>query len=42
VEQRQPARDWDPWILIVGGVWAFSVLALFAVRRLSERFADAR
>jgi hypothetical protein len=29
--------DWDPWILIVGGVWALAVLGLFAVRQVLER-----
>jgi len=33
--------DWDPWILIVGGVWALAVLVLFAVRRFG-RPTDAR
>jgi hypothetical protein len=31
--------DWDPWILIVGGVWALSVLGLFVVRYMLERRA---
>lgn len=37
--------DWDPWILAVGGIWALSVLGLFAVRAVRdvcERPADAR
>jgi hypothetical protein len=34
--------DWDPWILIVGGVWALAVVGLFAVRRVCERPTDAR
>jgi hypothetical protein len=37
--------DWDPWILIVGGIWALAVLALFAVRAVRqacERPGDAR
>jgi hypothetical protein len=34
--------DWDPWILIVGGVWALAVLGLFAVRQVFERSAKSR
>jgi hypothetical protein len=37
--------DWDPWILVVGAVWALAVLGLFAVRavrQLCERPTDAR
>ena len=34
--------DWDPWILIVGGVWALAVLGLFAVRQVLERSAKSR
>jgi hypothetical protein len=37
--------DWDPWILIVGGVWALAVLGLFAVRavrRACERPTNTR
>jgi hypothetical protein len=34
--------DWDPWILIVGGVWAVAILGLFAVRQVFERPTDAR
>ena len=37
--------DWDPWILAVGGIWALSVLGLFAVRAVRdvrERPTDAR
>jgi hypothetical protein len=34
--------EWDPWILIVGGVWALAVLGLFAVRQVLERPTDAR
>ena len=34
--------DWDPWILAVGGIWALSVVGLFAVRHVLERRADAR
>jgi hypothetical protein len=34
--------DWDPWILIVGGVWALAVVGLFAVRQACERPTDAR
>jgi hypothetical protein len=34
--------DWDPWILIVGGVWALAVLGLFGVRQVFERPTDAR
>ena len=28
--------NWDPWILVVGGVWAL-VVAMFAVRVAGER-----
>lgn len=37
--------DWDPWILAVGGIWALSVVGLFAVRAVRdvcERPTDAR
>jgi hypothetical protein len=34
--------DWDPWILAVGGIWALAVIALFTVRLVRERPADAR
>jgi hypothetical protein len=34
--------DWDPWILIVGGVWALAVVGLFAARQVFERPTDAR
>jgi len=34
--------DWDPWILIVGGMWALSALALFVVRQVLERRTEAR
>ena len=34
--------DWDPWILIVGGVWALAVLGLFAVGQVRERRTDNR
>jgi hypothetical protein len=34
--------DWDPWILIAGGVWALAVLGLFAVRQMFERPTNAR
>jgi hypothetical protein len=34
--------DWDPWILVVGGVWALAILGLFAVRRVLERPNDVR
>ena len=34
--------DWDPWILIVGGVWALAVLALLAVPPVLERSAKSR
>jgi hypothetical protein len=34
--------DWDPWILIVGGVWALAILGLVAVRQVCERPTDAR
>jgi hypothetical protein len=34
--------DWDPWILIVGGVWALAVLGLFAVRQVFGRSAKSR
>jgi hypothetical protein len=37
--------DWDPWILAVGGIWALSVLGLFAVRAVRdvcERPTNAR
>jgi hypothetical protein len=34
--------DWDPWILIIGGVWVLAVLGLFAVRRVFERPTEAR
>jgi hypothetical protein len=34
--------DWDPWILVVGGVWALAVLGLFAVRHVFERPNDVR
>lgn len=34
--------DWDPWILIVGGVWALSIVALLSVRRVRERPTGAR
>ena len=34
--------DWDPWILVVAGVWALAVLGLFAVRQVRERPSDAR
>lgn len=33
---RQPG-NWDPWILIVGGVWALAVLGLLAWRQVFER-----
>ena len=33
--------DWDPWILIVGGIWALAVLGLFAVRQVFERPTDS-
>jgi hypothetical protein len=33
--------DWDPWILIIGGVWALAVLAVFAARRVFERPTEA-
>lgn len=28
--------DWDPWILVVGGIWAFAALGLFAVRSVRQ------
>lgn len=34
--------DWDPWILIVGGVWALAVVGLFALWQVRERPTDAR
>jgi len=34
--------DWDLWILIVGAVWALSVLGLFVVRQVLERRTEAR
>ena len=34
--------DWDPWILIVGGVWGLAVVGLFVVRQVSERSAKSR
>jgi hypothetical protein len=34
--------NWDPWILIVGGVWALAVVGLFAVRQVVERSAKSR
>jgi hypothetical protein len=34
--------DWDPWILVVGGIWALAVIGLLAVRRVRERRADDR
>lgn len=34
--------NWDPWILVAGGVWAVAVLGLFAVRQIRERPTDAR
>jgi len=34
--------DWDPWMLIVGGVWALAVLGLFAVAKVFERSAKSR
>jgi hypothetical protein len=34
--------DWDPWILIVGGVWALAVLGLLVVRQVCERPTDVR
>ena len=40
-DNSQPG-DWDPWILAVGGIWALSVLGLFAVRQVLEQRADAR
>jgi hypothetical protein len=34
--------DWDPWVLVVGGVWAMSVVGLVAVRWARERPTVAR
>jgi hypothetical protein len=39
---RSQPGDWDPWILIVGGIWALAVLALVVVRELFERPTDSR
>ena len=33
--------DWDPWILIVGGVWALAVVGLFALWQVRQRPTDA-
>jgi hypothetical protein len=34
--------DWDPWILVVGGVWALAALGLLAVREARARSTGAR
>jgi hypothetical protein len=34
--------DWDPWILIVCGVWALAVLGLLSVRQVFERSTESR
>jgi hypothetical protein len=34
--------DWDPWILIVGGIGALAVLGLLVARQVFERPTDAR
>lgn len=33
--------EWDPWILVVGGIWALAILGI-AVRHLLDRPNDAR
>ncbi len=34
--------NWDPWILVIAGVWALAVLGLLAIRLLSDRLRHVR